>query len=455
MKLFSKSSDLTTIVTSEGKITLLSLFVPIFFEIFLKNFMNTANVLILSHLSDDAVASVGVATQLLQLVMMLFMVSGIGATVVISQNLGAGNKKRASEMAITAIAIAVIVSVFVGIIGVIFAPQLMKLMQLEYKLITDATSFFRIVVGFSIFSAMITLFSAVARSYGRAKEALYVSFIMNALNAFGSYIVIYRPFETPFYGVTGVAVTRIMSEAITLIVMIILVRRMKLGLDFKCLYPFPIQQIKSILRIAVPTGVESFSYSMSQTVTTAMIAVLGAASVSSKIYVQNIVFYVYLIGLALGQSTSIMIARLIGGGEFERAYRLSFRNLKIVICSNAFFSLIVIIFRYQLIGLFTQNEEIIEMAAKIFIIDFLVEIGRGFNHIEQGSLRAAADVKVPMTVSICSSWCCSILFSYILGVRLGFGLIGCWIAFGMEELVRGALLYRRWKSKKWQRKVTL
>ena len=104
-------------------------------------------------------------------------------------------------------------------------------------------------------------------------------------------------------------------------------------------------------------------------------------------------------------------------------------------------------------GLFTSSTEIIEMTSTIFLIDIAVEFGRAFNHVENNSLNGAGDVVFPMIVSIVSAWCMSILFSYILGIKCGLGLEGCWIAFAMDEIFRGMLFFHRFRSKKWIKAV--
>jgi Na+-driven multidrug efflux pump len=144
-----------------------------------------------------------------------------------------------------------------------------------------------------------------------------------------------------------------------------------------------------------------------------------------------------------------MISRLAGAREYDQAYRLNRQNLKITVLCNILLSLCIYLFGKYIIHIFTDNPEIIRIAKLIMIIDLFVEIGRGFNHIEGNSLRGAGDVVFPMTVSITSCWIISILFSYILGVKLGLGLFGCWIAFAMDELFRGTLFFLRWKSRKW------
>ena len=69
--------------------------------------------------------------------------------------------------------------------------------------------------------------------------------------------------------------------------------------------------------------------------------------------------------------------------------------------------------------------------------------------------RGAGDVVFPMGVSILSCWLMSVFFSYLLGVKMGFGLFGCWIAFGMDEAFRGVNYLIRWRSRKWMKKTVV
>ena len=109
----------------------------------------------------------------------------------------------------------------------------------------------------------------------------------------------------------------------------------------------------------------------------------------------------------------------------------------------------------HLVKLITDDPAILSIGHTILFFDIFVEIFRGFNHIEENSLRGAGDVVFPMGVSILSCWLMSVFFSYLLGVKMGFGLFGCWIAFGMDEAFRGVNYLIRWRSRKWMKKTVV
>lgn len=451
LKLKLLNKDLTGIKTAEGYITLGGLFVPFFIEQILMNLMSTVNTLVLGHFSDDAVAACGAAGQVLGFLYTFYAVISGGASVVISHRLGEGNERAAGNAAYTSFLFSGVFSFTISIILSLFSRPLMSAMNLEGEVLEMAVSYFDIVVRFSFVQSLISAASAILRSYGFTKPAVFVSIMMNALNALFNYIVIMRPFETPFYGTSGVAIGNTVARIIGLLVIFIVLQNTRARLRFKDRHLKDFSCIGNILKIGIPGGVANLSYSLAQIVTTSILAIVGTQALSAKIYISSMVFYVYVTGYSLGISTSILMGWMTGAKEYEKAYKLNQTVLKIAVLLNLSLSVILFVCYKPILSLFTSSTEIIEMARSVFFIDIFVEFGRAFNHVEDNSLRGAGDVVFPMVINIVSCWMMSILFSYILGVRCGMGLTGCWIAFTFDECFRGLILFVRFKSRKWTR----
>ena len=208
-QLYDKS--LSRIETPQGTLTLVSVFLPFFVEMLLTNSMGTVNTLVLSHYSDEAVASVGAANQLMGMIFTFYTVISTGASIFISHRLGAKQKEAASDAAFTSIFCGLALSLVVGTVLSLFAHRLMEMMQLSGQVLEDAAVYFRICISFSFFQALISSISAIFRSYGLPRIAVWVSLFMNFLNAVLNVIVIFRPFETPLHGVSGIAITNVIS----------------------------------------------------------------------------------------------------------------------------------------------------------------------------------------------------------------------------------------------------
>lgn len=454
MKLSWIDSEVTQIQTVEGRLTLKGLFLPLFVEQLLMSMMGTVNTLVLGHYSDDAVAAVGAANQVVGFVYTIYAVVSGGVSIVISHRLGADKEKEAGDAGFSAIVFAAGLSLICSMILAGCAQPLMRMLNLEEQVLQMAVQYFRICISFSFLQGMISAVSAILRSYGKPKVAVGVSLLMNVVNAFFNYIVVFRPIETPLHGVGGIAVVNVGAHLLALVVILICLAKSNLPLHFREKNLKSLRCIKSILQVGLPGGVSSLSYSLSQVVSTSILGVLGTAALSTKIYVSSIVFYVYVAGYSLGLSTAILIGWMAGAKEYDKAYRLNQQVLRIAVTLNLTLSVVLFLCYRPLMGLFTQSREIISMAQGILLIDIFVEVGRAFNHIEENSLRGAGDVVFPMVIAIISCWMMSICFSYILGIRFGFGLYGCWIAFMLDELFRGLIFWRRFRSRKWEnRKV--
>lgn len=450
---FSYDRELGKVETPQGTMTLTNVFIPFFLEMFLMNFMGTVNTFMLSYFSDNAVAAVGAAGQFSGMVHTFYTVIGTGASIVISHCLGAGKKEQAQDTVLCSLLFGGLFSLAVSMLFSSLSLPCMRLMHLEGESLQNAAEYFSICMRFSFLAAIFSVISSIFKSYGFPKISVGISLGMNILNAVLNYFVIFQPVPFPLKGVSGIAWCNNISRAAALLCMIFLLFHLPTCPDLHHVTRKSLSRIGAILRVGIPGGISTMSYNISQTVTTSIIALVGMSAISTKIYVSNLVFYVYVLGMSLGLSTSLLIGWLCGAEKYMQAYRLNLQNLKVTLLLNSILSVLLFLCGRPLLSLFTSDPEIVRAGKVLLFFDIFVEIFRGFNHIEENSLRGAGDVVFPMVVSICSCWMMSVLFSYILGVRLGLGLTGCWIAFAMDEAFRGINYYLRWKSQKWMKKT--
>ena len=115
-------------------------------------------------------------------------------------------------------------------------------------------------------------------------------------------------------------------------------------------------------------------------------------------------------------------------------------------------SLLLAIFGRNILSALTDNPEIITMGMWVFVVDWFLEIGRTSNIFAGSTLRATGDTIYPFVVGIIFQWSVAVGLSYVIGIPLGYGLVGMWIGFALDENIRGVILMRRWRSGKWKTK---
>ncbi|MGG3641128.1 MATE family efflux transporter [Bacillus gobiensis] len=439
--------------TSEKNLSLFSLTWPIFIEVSLYMLMGNVDTLMLSQYSDNSVAAVGVSNQILNLLIVMFSFIATGTTIIISQFLGSKQKKEAMEVAYVSIGANFVISFVISAAVFLAAVPLLNMMGLSGELMPDAKVFLEIVGGLSFIQALIMTYSAILKSYGYTKDTMYVTIGMNVLNIIGNYFFIFGPFGFPVLGVTGVAISTSVARIIGLAVMIIIVKkRINLSLSLKKVFHVHKEHLRKLIKIGIPSAGEQLSYNGSQMIVTYFIAILGAQALTTKVYTQNIMMFIILFGTAISQGTQILISRNIGAKQFDEAYERCMKSLYWAIGIAAGTSIIISIFSKQVVGIFSQNPEIIATASMLIVMTIILEPGRSFNVVIINSLRAAGDAKFPVYMAMLSMWCIGLPIAYLLGIHLGYGLAGIWISFIVDEWFRGILMYRRWRSRIWIKK---
>jgi Na+-driven multidrug efflux pump len=115
-------------------------------------------------------------------------------------------------------------------------------------------------------------------------------------------------------------------------------------------------------------------------------------------------------------------------------------------------SVILAIAGRDILGAFTDNQEIITMGVWVLVVDIFLEVGRTSNIFAGSTLRATGDTVYPFVVGVIFQWSVAVGLSYVIGIPLGYGLVGMWIGFALDENIRGVILVRRWRSGKWKTK---
>ncbi|MBB6453691.1 putative MATE family efflux protein [Salirhabdus euzebyi] len=435
------------------KLTLFAITWPIFIELLLHMLMGSADTLMLSQYSDKSVAAVGVSNQILQIIIVMFGFVATGTGIIIAQYIGANKHKSASEVTSTPITVNLLFGVALSLVLVIFADTFLNWMGLPNELMAEARSYLQIVGGFSFIQALIMTCSVVLRNYGFTKDAMYVTLGMNIINVFGNFVLIFGVLGFPELGVTGVAISTVISRAIGLVVLFFLVlKRMEVKLPIASFFHLPKAHMKNILEIGVPAAGEHLAYVTSQMVIMYFINMMGTESITAKVYTQNLMMFIFLFSVAVGQGTQILVGHHVGAKENQKAFVQCIRSLRIAMLISFLMGILFTLLADSLFGIFTDNQDIITIGAQLLFLTIILEPGRAFNLVVIGSLRAAGDVRFPVYMGILSMWGVSVTLSYFLGIVLGLGLIGIWISFIADEWLRGLIMLRRWKSRVWERK---
>lgn len=427
--------------------------VPIFIETLLIMMLGAVDTVMLSQYSDNSVAAVGVVNQLIMFAFLIFEMINIGTSVLCSQYLGAKMHKNMVQVVGVSLLLNLVFGLFVSAVLHYGAHFLLKTMGLGPELMEYGVNYMEIVGAFAFFQAMSLTISASLRSANKAVYPMMVTVVVNVLNIIGNYSLIFGKFGMPALGVEGAAISTAFARGVSMVILFVILFRKHIR-RFPLAYfrPFPLVELKNLLKVGVPSAGENMSYSFSQVVLTYFINMLGTEALATRTYVVNIVMFVYLFAIAMAQGGAICIGHLVGEKRIRAAYLLGKYVMRISILVSLVLSCIWALAGHTLFTLLTDNPEIIRMGTIILFIDVILEVGRAINIYATNALRATGDVNYPFYVGLVVQWSVAVGCGYLFGIHWGWGLVGMWCAFLLDENLRGIIFVRRWNSMKWAAK---
>ena len=441
-------------IKSPLKRELTFLTVPIFIETLLIMTLGAMDTFMLSRYSDAAVAAVGLSNQIVTFCFIVFEVINLGTSVLCSQYLGANLRKRMENVVGVSLAVNLLFGLIISASLYLFADKILIAMGLDESMLQLGVDYMRIVGAFAFVQALAMTLSAVLRSNDKAYWPMFVIFVVNILNIFGNYVLIFGKFGAPALGVSGAAITTASCRTLSMVILFIVVFTTTIPrFPWHIFRRWPGSEFRNLMKIGLPSAGEQMSYSCSQLVISFFITMLGMEALAARTYCVNLIMYSYLFCIAISHGGAILIGHLVGASRWRAAYTLGRYITRVAVAVTLAFSLCLAVGGHAIMSFLTDNPEIIALGTAILWIDVPLEIGRPVNIFFVNALQSAGDVNYPFYVGLIFMWSIAVGLAYLFGIPLGFGILGMWWMFCLDENVRGVVFLHRWYSRKWMHKA--
>lgn len=441
---------------------LLSLAIPLIIETFFMMFVAFADTAMLAFVSDEAVGAVGTANSLLSLVILAFSLVAVGALTVMTQYIGAGQQDNALKVGRIGMRINLVLGLILSIFMFFFTDDLLDLMGVTATLRHDAIAYLTILGSTVILFSPIPILAQQSRAFGHTKGPMYgtilaniVNIIFNALfifNVGGIATFVYDLFGFEHTPVVGVALATVLSRITNFTVNWVYAHGN---------VPKPLGQdtlpglilVKKTLLIGIPSVVENMTYSVAMVFVVSFLNQMGDATVIARSYVQQIATFSFATSMGLSAATNIMVGWYVGDGQFDLAYKRGISSLYITIGFSTGMAFLIALLAPYLVGIFTQDPTIIQIAVTVLWVDVILEVGRALNITAGGALKSTGDATYTLIIAVIFMSLFQVGFGYLFGIVFQWGLVGIWLASTLDELVRGTANVLRWRSRIWQTKV--
>ena len=371
-----------------------------------------------------------------------------GMTPIIGAFHGNGNVKGVG----TTVRNGLLVNGIIGLIGLVLLAVIYLFIDSfgqEPELLPLIRPYF-VIVGISIIFAL--GFNVLKQfTDGICKPVVSMLFLMggNVLNIFGNWVLIYGKLGCPELGLMGAGLSTLISRILMLLCFVLyifkseqfkayaqaikeaLFSRVKMRHIFNMGYP-----------VAIQMGLEASTFSFSA-IMVGWISVTALAAHQVAITISQL-FFLMMQGLSF--ALSILVSNCYGIKDYAGIHAYVKRGILMIFGTSLSLSILLYIFRYPAVGMFTDSPEVAEIAVVLFYVLFAYQIGDGIQLCFANVLRGLQDVKPIMYAAFVSYYLIAIPVAYVVGFKAGLGAVGVWLGFPIGLTLAGLFFYARYRS---------
>lgn len=435
--------------------TIFLLALPAVIENFFHTILGFVDTLFVSKLGLIEVSAVGVTNAILAVYFAIFMSVGISANVLVAKYIGAENNDKAREIGHQSIILSTILGLILGLLSLFFAEPLLQLMGVEQKVLATAISYFQIVAIPSILISLMFVLSSILRANGDTKTPMKISIYINLLNIVLDYILIFGFIIFPALGLEGAAYATVISRIVGVIgLSYYLIKDKKISTN---LLNWKIQKdIQwNLITLGSPAGGERLVMRLGQVLYFGMIVAIGTNTFAAHQIAGNIEVFSYMIGYGFATAATTLVSQRLGANDISGAKRYANFSILSGIIFMTIFGIFLFVFGKWAAHFFTNDTVVIQQITTALQIDAFIQPILAIVLILTGIYQAAENTKFPMYTTAIGIWLIRTLGVYFLGVYMGWGIAGVWLAIGLDNLYRAISLWINYRNHSWLKNIKM
>ncbi|HWR12378.1 MAG TPA: MATE family efflux transporter [Rectinemataceae bacterium] len=441
--------------------TVLTLAAPAVVELVLTSATSLADTIMVGKLGAYAISAVGLTSQPRFIMLATFIALNVGTTALVARFKGQGNKGDAELVTTQSIILAFFIAILLSVFGTVFARPMVRFMGAGPDTVEAATSYFRILMLGFVPTVLPIAISALLRGVGDTRISMKYNLTANLVNIFFNYLLIYGKFGFPRLEVAGAAIATVIGNtagcgmAFWAILGTPFRKPGKAASEFielhftrkNCVPNFPM--LKRLFKIGLPSAAEQLALRVGLLLYTLTITALGTKVFAAHQIALAILNLSFVVGQAFGIAATSLTGQALGRGDPEGARTASVACQKMGALIAAFFGLCMIVFRVQLVRLFSDDPEIIILGASVMMLSGLIQPFLASFQIYAGALRGAGDSLYPAISMAIGILCIRPGLAYLLINVFSMGLFGAWLALVVDQMARFVFIAIRYRKGKW------
>ncbi len=433
--------------------TIISLAIPSVLENLLVSAVFISDTFLIGHLNDPAaLAAVGIGGSYLFIANGLFQALSIGSMALVARAFGERDLAQARRMSGQSVSLAVAFALLCMVILMPLTHTFMTLVIGDPEVIRQGTLYIELILATSVASFPLQVMTGVMRATGDTRTPMYITLIMNLLNIVFAVVLIFGLGPIPALKIAGAgtatSLARTIGGVMALVVMVKGLSKLRVSLREMAVWAW--QDVVRILRIAVPSIIDSLIQRVGFITFIGIVASLGTDVVAANQIANTIESLAFLPAFGLSVATTAIVGQALGAKNIPIAELATRRSAILAICVMLGTGMSAVLFGGAIAKAFGASSQILGLATMAVQLSALEQPFIALQNIFGGALRGAGDTRSPMLVSLVGVTFFRITTVYLLAILLGLGLAGVWLGTAIDWAGRTEAMYFMYKRGRWK-----
>lgn len=407
------------------------------------------------YVGDNALAAVGSAAPILNILLVLFVGISAGTTVMVSQYFGAKNREELSSTIGTAITLTAIASLLLMVAGPPFIRGILEALNTPESILDWCTSYLVIMLYGIAGMAYYNILSGILRGMGDSFSALIYLLIATFVNI-GLDLLFVAKFNM---GVAGVALATVIAQGTSSVLCLIKLARMRGTFDLT-LRRLLIsgKHAKTLIKLGIPSGLTQAIMSSAMIIVQSLTNSFGEAFIAANVIIMRVDGFAMMPNFSFGMAMTTYAGQNVGAGKYDRVVKGAKQGCLMAVLCSTVITAAILVFGKGLMGIFTETVSLVEMSRRLMGILAPGYIAMAVTQSLSGVMRGAGDTMTPMWISLMTTVCMRVPLAYLISFltrteALPYGRCECIQISLLSSWLLGALLtfifYRvgKWKKK--------
>lgn len=349
------------------------------------------------YVGDNALAAVGSAAPIMNLLLVLFVGISVGAGVMVSQYFGAKEREKLSKTIGNCITLTLVASLIIMVLGVLGVRPLLEMLKTPESIIDWSASYLMVMMLGIAGVAYYNILCGILRGLGDSISALIYLLVATVLN-----IVLDIWFVAGLnMGVMGVALATVIAQVVSSVLCFIKLMRMREIFDFKPAYlKLEKKNTINIIRLGLPSGLTQAIFSMAMVIVQSLTNSFGELVIAANVIIMRVDGFAMMPNFSFGTAMTTYAGQNVGAGRMDRVDQGAKQGTLMAVGVSVAITSLILIFGRYLMAIFTETPELVTLSADMMKILAVGYIAMAVTQSLSGVMRGAGDTVTPMWISV-------------------------------------------------------